>query len=47
MQKATQSQFTGQNAQFQNLRDDGIKIRSSKFRDKSKYNRKEKYGNSY
>lgn len=44
MQKA---QFTGQNAQFQNLRDDGLKIRSNKFKDKSKYSRKEKYRNSY
>lgn len=32
-------QFTGQQAQFQNLQQDGLKIRSSKFKNRTKYDR--------
>lgn len=39
--------FTGQSAQFQNMAKDGLKIRSAKFQDKSKYNRTKKHRNSY
>ncbi len=38
--------FTGQSAQFQNLREDGLKIRSQTFRNKKQYSRTQKHKNS-
>jgi hypothetical protein len=33
--------FTGRKAQFLNMAEDGVKIRSNRFKNKKKYNRKD------
>lgn len=40
--KATTTKFTGRKAQFLNMSEDGKKIRSVKFKNKTKYNRNDK-----
>lgn len=40
--KATITKFTGRKAQFLNMSEDGKKIRSVKFKNKNKYDRKDR-----